>query len=211
MAAEDPPSRSIRATDRIKLFPDFSPVFHRFFLDLSLLASRMSVNFAPLVLVRPGQATAKKWIGPSPIMSHRGAQKPYQVKEASLKKKRRIEITAFRRTVTISAGPPAATPGKEAPQCLDSKPCPADDPLAQLKQADLVEAILSSIDDGRSPELEHLIEALVVSNGDSARAAEQVGLSRTRFYSKLRSLGVPVIRLRKLLDTLRNRHANKRA
>jgi hypothetical protein len=75
-------------------------------------------------------------------------------------KKRRIEITAFRRTLTVSASGHPAGPQQEAPQSLDSRPGSADDPLAQPKQADLAEAVLSSIDTESSTDLEHLIEVV---------------------------------------------------
>jgi hypothetical protein len=88
-----------------------------------------------------------------------------------LKNKRRIEITAFRRTITTSTGWPV----DEATHDPDSGPDSADDPPAQLNQAVLVEGVLSRIDAG-SPELEHLIEALIASNGDSEPAAEQARL-----------------------------------
>jgi hypothetical protein len=131
--------------------------------------------------------------------------------EASLKKKRRIEITAFRRTVTVAAGGPGAEapPRPRGPQGLDSGPRSADDPPAHLNQADLVEAVLSTIDAGRSPELEHLIETLIVSDGGGEPAAEQTGLEPNRDYSMLCSLGVPVVRLRELLDELCKRRSLK--
>jgi hypothetical protein len=77
-----------------------------------------------------------------------------------LKKKRRIEITAFRRTVTIAGREPAVSQEKEAPQTLDCGPRPADDSQAQRQQADLVEAVLSHLGDEPSPDLEHLIDAV---------------------------------------------------
>jgi hypothetical protein len=76
-----------------------------------------------------------------------------------MKKKRRIEITAFRRTVTVSAAGPACGP-EEPPQGPDPAQAPA-----QPKQADLLEAVLSSIDAESSPDLEHFIE-VVASHDD---------------------------------------------
>jgi hypothetical protein len=82
-----------------------------------------------------------------------------------MKKKRRIEITAFRRTVTVSAGAPAAGPEEAAPQGRDPAHAPADDSAAQPKQAELLETALSSIGAESSPDLEHLIE-VVASHDD---------------------------------------------
>ena len=71
-----------------------------------------------------------------------------------MKKKRRIEITAFRRTVTVYSSGSAAGPGKDAPLSPDCVPGSADNASAQLKPTDLLEAELSSIDDGSSTELQ---------------------------------------------------------
>jgi hypothetical protein len=75
-------------------------------------------------------------------------------------KKRRIEITAFRRTVTVSAGGPAGGPEEPAPQGPDPAHAPADDFPARPKRADLLEAVLSSIDPESSPDLGHFIEVV---------------------------------------------------
>jgi hypothetical protein len=101
-------------------------------------------------------------------------------------KKRRIEITAFRRTVTISGKESAAGPEKELPEGLDDRLPTGEEPVAHgrpsagegtggaishaaagedasltklpLEQPDLLEALLSYIDSESSPDLEHLIE-----------------------------------------------------
>lgn len=109
-----------------------------------------------------------------------------------MKKTRRIEITAFRRTTRISGDGPEVKLGKEFSQNETDGLRLPDDGSAGVEQLDLIEAILSSVDDARSPELPRSIEALVVSDGDAALAARRVGLSRNRFYSKLRSLGLSV-------------------
>jgi hypothetical protein len=114
--------------------------------------------------------------------------------EASLKKKRRIEITAFRRTVTISGKESAAGPEKELPEGVDDRPPTGEDPVAHgrpsagegtggaishaasgedasltkfpLEQPDLLEALLSYIDTESSPDMEHLIEVVGSSDED---------------------------------------------
>lgn len=110
-------------------------------------------------------------------------------------KRRRIEITAFRRTMTILADEPDSRFDKQSPAQVNATQ-PSDDRSAQFDETDVAEAILSTINDALSPELTRLIEALVVNNGDSLRAAEQVGLSRKGFYSKLRSLGLSIKHLK---------------
>jgi hypothetical protein len=82
-----------------------------------------------------------------------------------MKKKRRIEITAFRRTVTVSAGSSAGGPEEPAPQGRDPADAPGDDFPARPKQADLLKAALSSIDTESSPDLEHLIEVVASHDG----------------------------------------------
>lgn len=122
-------------------------------------------------------------------------------REASLKKTRRIEITAFRRTTRVFADGSDVRAGDQPAPSIDVTSS-SEERSAQFIDTDLLEAILSS-DDARSRELTKLIEALVISGGDSARAAQQVGLSRNRFYSKLRSLGLSIRNLRTNLNLLR--------
>jgi hypothetical protein len=131
--------------------------------------------------------------------------------EASLKKTRRIEITAFRRTVTVSARGPTAGPGEAADHRLGSTPCSEDRTPPHLRQADLVDAVLASIVDTRTPVAEHVIEAMMGSNADSAHNAEQTALAPNKVCSLLRSLGSPVIRLQALLDGLRKHGSLKAA
>ena len=119
-----------------------------------------------------------------------------------MKKTRRIEITAFRRTTRLSRGTPQIELSEEFSQNQTDGLRSTDDCPARIEQLDLVEAILSSVDDGRSPEMPQLIEALAVSDGAAARAAQEVGLSRNRFYSKLRSLELSVKNLKANLDRI---------
>ena len=107
----------------------------------------------------------------------------------TLKKTRRIEITAFRRTTSFSRDALQIKLTKEfSPDCLTS----TDDGSARIEQFDLIETVLSSVDNPGSPELPQFSEKLVVSPGDAAHAAHEVGCSRNGFYSKLRSLGLSV-------------------
>jgi hypothetical protein len=86
----------------------------------------------------------------------------------------------------------------------------SNDSPAQLKRDDLVEAVLSTIDDERTPELELLIEAPEASSAQSAHRAEQAGINRTWLNSKLHSLAVPAIRLKEMIHALRDRNSDKR-
>ena len=109
-----------------------------------------------------------------------------------MKKTRRIEITAFRRTTRISRGAPETELCEESSQNQTDGLPSIDDGSAKIEPLDVVEAVLSSVDDPCSLEFPQLIEDLVVSAGDASRAAQQVGRSRNGFYSKLRSFGLSV-------------------
>ena len=124
-----------------------------------------------------------------------------------MRKTRRIEITAFRRTTTLSADEPDARLTERVPESQNGELSFADDCSARGEQVDVVEAILSSADNVRSPELTRLIEALVVSNGDGSPAAQQVGFSRKRFYAKLRTLGFSIKNLITNLNLLNDHRA----
>ena len=54
-----------------------------------------------------------------------------------------------------------------------------------MGEVDPAQARITSVDVARSPELSLLMEALVKNDGDIARAADQLGLSRSDFISKL--------------------------
>lgn len=112
-----------------------------------------------------------------------------------MKKTRRIEITAFRRTTRVSVDEVnAGSSNQPAPQVDVTQS--TDEASVRIVETDSAGAILSSVDDVASHELAHLIGALVESNRDSAPAAQEVGLSRSRPYSMLRSLGVQIKRLK---------------
>ena len=114
----------------------------------------------------------------------------------TLKKTRRIEITAFRRTTRISSETPEIKVSEEFSQNqTDGVPSIDDDP-ARIEPLDVFEGALSSVGDPGSSEFPRLIEGLVVSAGDVARAAQQGGWSSNRIYSKLRSLRLSMKNLR---------------
>ena len=106
----------------------------------------------------------------------------------NLTKTRRIEITTFRRTTRISSDVPEVNLSEQSSQDQKVGPPSTDAVSARIEQLDVVDAVLSSIDDQRSPELSELIERLVVSDSDTRRAAQHDGRSRNGFYSKLRPL-----------------------
>jgi hypothetical protein len=89
----------------------------------------------------------------------------------------------------VAGDGPDARSSEEAARGQNDGLCSIDDCLAQGEQDDLVEAILRSIDNVRSPELRRFINGLVVRTGDSSLAAQQVGLSPRPFYLKVRTLG----------------------
>jgi hypothetical protein len=104
-----------------------------------------------------------------------------------LKKKRRIEITAFRRTTTLAASEPDPRLSERVLEGQSADLNFADDWSAPDKQIDVAQATPLAADSVPSPELTGLIEALVVSNGDRPLALQQVGLSRKGRYYRLRS------------------------
>ncbi len=114
----------------------------------------------------------------------------------TLRKTRRIEITAFRRTTRIYSETPEIKVSEEFSQNQTEGLPSIDDRPARIEPLDVFEAALSSVDDPCSPEFPQLIEGLVVSAGDVARAPQQGGWSRNRFYSKLRSLRLSVKNLK---------------
>ena len=123
-----------------------------------------------------------------------------------LKKTRRIEITAFRRTI-ISGDGPDGERSNGLPQSQADRLRSIEGHPAQFEQSDLVEAILSTSHDASSSEWTHMIEALVASKGDGSPAAQTLEVGRSRFYSKLRSLGLSVKNLRTNLNRIGSKKA----
>lgn len=119
-----------------------------------------------------------------------------------MKKTRRIEVTAFTRKTTVFVGEAEVKLSDQPPRQIDVTRS-SDERSARFLETDLVEAIFSSADVEASPKLTGLIEALVISNGKSAGAAGQLGLSHSRFYSKLRSLDLSIRNLKTNLKLLR--------
>ena len=114
----------------------------------------------------------------------------------NLKKRRRIEITAFRRQIAIVLRDQLKTVASDpAPFNEDGTPL-VDIGAAQLERVDFAESQLTSVEVESSPELALLVEALIESAGDGTRAARRLGLSRSSFYSKLRDLGLSIKRLK---------------
>lgn len=111
-------------------------------------------------------------------------------KEACVGIRRRIEITAFRRSTIVFRSPPRH---RSSHSGSESEPAePIDTVSGRVNEADPLQPEITSVDDGRSPELSLLIEALVKNDGDSGRAANQLGLSCNDFISKLCGLSFPV-------------------
>ena len=116
----------------------------------------------------------------------------------------------FRHTTTVAGDGPDAGSSNDSAHSKDDGLCSTVHYLAQFEQTDLAEAILSSVGDVRASELAYLIEALVVNDGNGARAAQQIGLSPTSFYSKLHTLGLSIKDLTTRLSTLRDERAARR-
>jgi DNA-binding NtrC family response regulator len=105
-----------------------------------------------------------------------------------LKKTRRIEITAFRRQVTIySADEPCKNANELLPSRDESRP--NTDGTDRLT-IDLGERCDASLNAARAGELALLAEALLESEGQTSVAARRLSLSQSGFHSKLRSLGL---------------------
>src|SRR5258705_13917812 len=93
-----------------------------------------------------------------------------------MRKTRRIEITAFRRSRRLSVDVRDARPTDRAAQVQNGGLSSAGDHSVQGQQSSLLE-------------LMQLIESVVASQRDGARAAQPVAVSRTRLPSRLRTLG----------------------
>lgn len=109
-----------------------------------------------------------------------------------MKKTRRKEITAFRRTTGVSRDSGEKNISEEFSQNRAAGLSSTDDGAASIEPLDVFEAVLSSVDDPCSSQFPQSNEDLVVSVGDAGRAAQQVGRSRKGFYSKLRALRLSV-------------------
>lgn len=130
----------------------------------------MSATFASLSFVGFKAASGQKAL--SSRCDYRGKRCSNAMQrrsEANLRKTRRIEITAFRRTTTLYAGEPDETADEpdaglteRLPETQNRGPNSADDCSAQGKQIDLAQTILSAADSVSSPELTRLIAALVI-------------------------------------------------
>ena len=70
-------------------------------------------------------------------------------KEASLKKTRRIEITAFRRTTVVS-GDELEAGFAASPQRQEGEPSPAEDLSERADVFDVIKSLIASIERSRS-------------------------------------------------------------
>ncbi len=117
------------------------------------------------------------------------------------KPQRRIEITAFRRRVAVIRD---VNGSEQAPVKRDDEQWSADASLLPARDIDSP-GNFATIDPGGSPELLALVEALFKSDGDSTVAAQELHLSRSSFYSKLRKLGLSITNLKTSLYQHRKR------
>jgi len=121
-----------------------------------------------------------------------------------LKKTRRIEITAFRRQVTVySDDHPRADANNVSPSRNKSWPnIEANDRLS----IDIGQDCVASLDAGRAGEWPLLAEALIESEGKRGLAVPRLGIVRTILYSRRRYLGVLLRRLKARINVIR-RHS----
>jgi len=124
-----------------------------------------------------------------------------------LKRTRRIEITAFRRQVTIYSGDEHRIDANEPlPSRAESWPnIEAND----RRTIYLGEGRDASLNAARAGELSLLAEALIKSEGNTSVAARGLGLSRGNFYSQLRKLGLSLRQLKARLKLMSHRRATK--
>ena len=122
-----------------------------------------------------------------------------------MNKRRRIEITAFRRQVTIYSG---NEQWKNANDPLPSRDesRPNIDPTDRL-MIDFGEGCDATLDAARAGELSLLAEALIESEGNTSVAARRLGLNRSSFYSQLRKLGLSLRQLKARLKLMSHRRA----
>jgi transcriptional regulator of acetoin/glycerol metabolism len=124
-----------------------------------------------------------------------------------LKRTRRIEITAFRRQVTIYSGDEYRINANDpSPSRDESRPnIEAND----RRTIDLGEGCDATLDAARAGELSLLTEALIESEGNTSVAARRLGFSRGSFYSQLRKLGLSLRQLKARLKLMSYRRAAK--
>jgi DNA-binding NtrC family response regulator len=97
---------------------------------------------------------------------------------------RRIEITAFRRAAIVFRAP--SGPGSSSSSPPEGEPAePTGTVSLQGPEVDSAQVQVTSVDVARSPELTLLMDALMKHDGDIARAANQLGLTRSDLISKL--------------------------
>jgi DNA-binding NtrC family response regulator len=105
-----------------------------------------------------------------------------------LKKTRRIEITAFRRQVTIYSGDEHWKNANDlSPSRDESRPNTDGTDRLTVELGVGCDAALNA---ARAGELALLAEALLESEGQTSVAARRLSLSQSGFHSKLRSLGL---------------------
>jgi hypothetical protein len=114
--------------------------------------------------------------------------KAIKAKEKSLKRRRHIEITAFRRQVTIYCGDRQVKNENDVLPSRDESR-PNTDGTDRLTIG-LGEGCDASLNAAPIDELVLLAEALLESEDKTSVAAQRLSLSQSGFHSKLRSLGL---------------------
>ena len=122
-----------------------------------------------------------------------------------MKKTRRIEITAFRRQVTIYSGDEHWKNANDLSPSRDESR-PNTDGTDRLT-IDLGVDCDAALNAARAGELVLFAEALMESEGKTSVAAKKLGLSRSSFYWKLRRLGLPLRQLKARLNVIRHGRA----
>jgi transcriptional regulator of acetoin/glycerol metabolism len=124
-----------------------------------------------------------------------------------MNKRRRIEITAFRRQVTLDEGVQDRTSSDDPSSHREKRS--NDAATTRLTKIDFAASQLAVADVLRSGELASLVKALLESEGNTSVAAKRLGLSRSSFRSQLRKLGLSLRQLKARLNLTSHRRATK--
>jgi len=137
-----------------------------------------------------------------------------------VKRRRRIEITAFRRVTVIANEVQAENSGDSTLQTAEQLPTGAalrteskendDHDSSTVTVADLIAGQLIAVDAAPASEMALLVKALIESQCNTSVAAQGLGLSRSSFRSKLRDFGVSLKQLKTRLNGLRPKQGNRK-
>jgi hypothetical protein len=105
-----------------------------------------------------------------------------------LKRQRRIEITAFRRRVTVTQNSATSFGSGSRPLRHDDEPGTPDIRAIKIGEIDAASTKLRMMETNSSPELMDIVRAVVNCEGGDTIQEEQQDVRPSNFYSKLHSL-----------------------